>query len=87
MIVNGAEIANVSSEEFEIPARETFEIPMNVVIPSKKVFENNKNGVLGGLINSILNRSVEVQFKGDLRYKVLGFSNVYPVDKTEEIKF
>ena len=47
---------------------------------------NNKGGILGGLINSVLNKSVKVQFKGELKYKVLGFSNVYPIDKTEEIK-
>ena len=87
IVLNGAELANVSSEEFEIPARETFEIPLNIVIPANKVIENNKSSGIGGLMNSILNRSIKVQFKGDLTYKVLGFSNVYPIDKTEEIKF
>jgi len=87
IVLNGAELANVSSEEFEIPARETFEIPLNIVIPANKVIENNKSSGIGGLMNSILNRSIKVQFKGDLTYKILGFSNVYPIDKTEEIKF
>tara|TARA_B100000768_G_scaffold104544_3_gene97082 strand:+ start:5 stop:463 length:459 start_codon:yes stop_codon:yes gene_type:complete len=87
IVLNGAEIANVSSEEFEIPARETFEIPLNIVIPANKVIENNKSSGIGGLMNSILNRSIKVQFKGDLTYKILGFSNIYPIDKTEEIKF
>jgi hypothetical protein len=87
IVLNGAEIANVSSEEFEVPAREDFEIPLNVVIPAKKVIENGKSAGVGGLMNSILNRSIKVQFKGDLTYKVFGFSNVFPIDKTEEIKF
>ena len=87
IVLNGAEIANVSSEEFEVPARAAFEIPLNVVIPTKKVIENNKSGGVGGLMSSILNRSIKVQFKGNLKYKVLGFSNVYPIDKTEDIKF
>jgi hypothetical protein len=87
IVLNGAEIANVSSEEFEVPAREDFEIPLNVVIPAKKVIENNKSAGVGGLMNSILNRSIKVQFKGDLTYKVFGFSNIFPIDKTEEIKF
>ena len=86
VIINGAEVAQVSSEEFKVPARKEFSIPLKVVIPAKRVFENNKNGILGGLINSILNKSIKVQFKGDLKYKVFGFSNVYPIDKTEEIK-
>jgi hypothetical protein len=56
------------------------------VIPTKKVFQNNKNGILGGLINSFLNKSIKVRFKGNLRYKVFGFSNTYPIDKIQEIK-
>ncbi|CAM1354326.1 LEA type 2 family protein [Tenacibaculum insulae] len=86
VIVNGAEVAQVSSDEFKVPARKEFAIPLKVVIPAKKVFENNKNGILGGLLNSIINKSVKVQFKGDLKYKVLGFSHTYIIDKTEDIK-
>ena len=86
VIVNGAEVAQVSSDEFNVPARDEFFIPLNVVIPAKKVFENNKNGILGGLINSVLNKSVKIQFKGNLKYKYLGFSKVFPINKTEDIK-
>ena len=87
VIVNGAEVAQVSSDEFEVPARKEFTIPLTVLVPTKKVFENNKNGVLGGLLNSFLNKSIKVQFKGDLKYKVFGYSSVYPVDEIQEIKF
>lgn len=86
VLVNGTELAQVSSEEFKVPAREDFEIPLHVVIPAKKVFENNKNGILGGLLNSLLNKNLKVQFKGDLKYKILGISKTYTIDKTEEIK-
>ena len=86
VIVNGAELAQVSSEEFKVPSRKDFTIPLSVVIPAKQVFENNRNGILGGLINTLLNKTIKVQFKGYLKYKVLGFSKVYPVDKTQEIK-
>ena len=86
VLVNGTQLAQVSSEEFKVPANKEFSIPLKVVIPTKKVFENNKNGILGGLLSSLLNQNLKVQFKGDLKYKVLGFSKVYPIDKTEEIK-
>ncbi|CAM1333191.1 Late embryogenesis abundant protein LEA-2 subgroup domain-containing protein [Tenacibaculum aestuariivivum] len=85
VLINGVEIAQVSSEEFKVPARKEFSIPLNVAIPTRKVFKDNKNGFLGGLLNSFLNKSIKVQFKGDLRYKVLGFSHIYPVDKIENI--
>ena len=87
VILNGAEVAQVSSEEFKVPARKDFTIPLVVVIPAGKVFENNKNGILGGLLNSFLKKSIKVQFKGDIKYKVFGYSCVYPVDQIQEIKF
>ena len=86
VIINGAEVARVSSDEFKVPARNEFSIPLKVVIPSKRIFENNKNGILGGLINSIFKKSIKVTFKGNLKYKVFGFSNTYPVDMTKDLK-
>jgi hypothetical protein len=87
VILNGAEVAQVSSEEFKVPGRKDFTIPLVVVIPAGKVFENNKNGILGGLLNSFLKKSIKVQFKGVIKYKVFGYSSVYPVDQIQEIKF
>ena len=86
IIVNGAAIASVFVAEFKVPARASFSVPLTAVIPTKKVFQNNKNGILGGLINSFLNKSIKLRFKGNLRYKVFGFSNTYPIDKIQEIK-
>ena len=86
VIINGAEVAQVSSDEFKVPARNEFSIPLKIVIPSKRIFENNKNGILGGLINSIFKKSIKVTFKGNLKYKVFGFSNTYPVDITKDLK-
>lgn len=86
VFVNGAEVARVSSEEFKVPANKEFSIPLHVVIPTNKVFENNKGGILGGILSSLLNKKIDVRFKGDIKYKVLGFSNTYSIDKTEEVK-
>jgi hypothetical protein len=86
IIINEAEVAQVSSEEFKVPARDNFTVPLTAVIPTKRIFKNNENGILGGLINSLVKKTIKVQIKGDLKYKVLGFSNVYYIDKTEDIK-
>lgn len=85
VIVNGNQLAQVSSEEFKVPANKEFSIPLKVVIPAKKVFDNNKNGVLGGLLNSLISKKIKVQLKGDLKYKVFGFSHIYSIDKTEDV--
>tara|TARA_B100000809_G_C14875775_1_gene437255 strand:- start:216 stop:680 length:465 start_codon:yes stop_codon:yes gene_type:complete len=86
VIINGAEVAQVYSDVFKVPARNEFTIPLKVLIPSKRIFENNKNGILGGLINSIFKKSIKVRFKGDIKYKVFGFSSTYPVDITQDLK-
>lgn len=86
VIFNGAELAQVSSSEFKVPARNNFTVPLFFVVPTKRVFENNKNGIIGGLLNSILSKTIDVQFKGVLEYKILGFSSVYQIDATQKIK-
>ncbi|WP_439132300.1 LEA type 2 family protein [Polaribacter sp.] len=84
--VNGAAVAQVSSDEFKVPARNEFTVPLKVVIPTREIFKNNKNGILGGLLNSVLNKSIEIQFKGNLQYKVFGYASNYPVDITQNLK-
>ncbi|WGH76154.1 LEA type 2 family protein [Tenacibaculum tangerinum] len=86
VFIDEVAVAQVSSEEFKVPARKEFHIPLKVVIPSRTIFENNKNGILGGILNSLMNQRFKVHFKGDLTYKVLGFSHVYTIDKVEDVK-
>jgi len=88
VLVDGVDIAKVSSKEFKVPANDEFAVPLIVALPSKKIFDDSKGGLLGGLLNSVLNKnkSIKVQFKGDIKYKILGFSKVYTIDKTEEMK-
>lgn len=86
VFVNDVDVAKVSADEIEVPARKEFTVPLKVVIPSKRIFENNKRIFLGGLINSILKSKVKVQFKGKLKHSVFGFKTDFLIDKTEEIK-
>jgi len=41
---------------------------------------------LGGLIGSLISQNLKVQYKGDIKYKVLGYSSTYGVDETQNIK-
>lgn len=86
VFLNGSKLAKVISQPFKVPAKKDFKIPLEVEIPTKKFFENSNNSILSGLINSVLNKSVKIQLKGNLTYKVLGFSKVYPIDTTQDIK-
>ncbi|MGH1385234.1 LEA type 2 family protein [Kordia sp.] len=86
VIINNVKVAQMSSEMFEVPAGEEFTIPLKVVVPTKKVLGSNENGVLGGILNSIINKKINVQYKGIITYHKLGFSYDYEVDTTQEIK-
>ena len=83
VFINGNEMAMVSSESFDIPAKEEFTIPLKVNIPTDSIF-SNKN--IGGLIGSLFSQKIEVKYQGKIKYKVFGFSHSYNVDETEVLK-
>jgi|SRR5690606_6029143 len=83
VFVNNNEMASVSTENFEVPAKTEFSIPLKTHVPTDSIF-SNKN--LGGLIGSLFSKQVKVQYKGDIKYKVFGFSHTYSVDVTENVK-
>ncbi|QNM86807.1 hypothetical protein H9W90_06765 [Polaribacter pectinis] len=86
IFVNETEVAQVFSEEFKVPARNEFSIPLIAHIPTKKFLNTDKNGVLGGLLNSLITNKVNVRIKGNLEYVVFGFKREFLVDKTQELK-
>lgn len=83
VLINDNEMAQVSTESFKVPAKKEFSIPLKANISRDSIF-SNKN--IGGLIGSLFSKTIKVQYKGDIEYRVLGFSYTYPVDKTESIK-
>lgn len=83
VFVNDNEMASVSTESFEVPAKKEFSIPLKTKVPTDNIF-SNKN--LGGLIGSLFSKKVKVQYKGEIKYKVLGFSHYYNIDQTEDVK-
>ena len=83
VFVNGNEIAKVSSKSFKVPSKKDFTIPLTAKIPTDSLYSNNN---LGGLLGSLFSKKIKVQYKGDIKYKVFGFSHTYTVDKTEDIK-
>ena len=81
--VNNMEVGTVSSKALKVPAKKEFSIPLSANIPTKKLLNLNN---LSGLLNSVLNKSMKVQYKGDIKYKIFGFSHKYTVDEIEDIK-
>lgn len=86
IFVNGTSVAQVFSAPFKVPGNKAFSIPLSAHIPTKNILNADKNGVLGGLLNSLFTKKVTVQIKGNLQYAVFGFKSSFLIDKTEEIK-
>ncbi|WP_299117223.1 LEA type 2 family protein [uncultured Winogradskyella sp.] len=81
--VNNTEVATVVSDEFKVPSKENFTIPLIVAVASDSIIDK-KN--LGSLLGSLISQKLKVQYKGEIKYKVLGYSSTYTVDKTQDIK-
>ena len=83
VIVNGNEMASVSTESFDVPAKREFSIPLKANVPTDSLL-SDKN--LSGLLGSLFSKKIKVQYIGDIKYKVFGFSHTYTIDKTEDVK-
>ena len=83
LFVNDNEMASVSTENFKVPAKKEFTIPLKTKVPTDSVFSNKS---IAGLIGSLFSKKVKVQYIGDITYRALGFSYTYNIDKTEDVK-
>jgi hypothetical protein len=83
VFVNDSEMASVSTESFEVPAKKEFSIPLKANIPTDSLLSDKS---LSGLLGSLFSQKIKVQYKGEITYKVFGFSHTYDVDKTEDVK-
>ncbi len=81
--VNDIEVATVVSDEFNVPSKENFKIPLIVAVATDSIIDKKS---LGGLLGSLISQRLKVQYKGDIKYKVLGYSSTYTIDETQEIK-
>lgn len=82
VFVNDNEMATVSTESFDVPAKKEFTIPLKTHVPTDSLY-SNKN--LSGLLGSLFNKKIKVHYKGDIKYVVFGFSHTYSIDETEDI--
>ncbi|QRM90920.1 hypothetical protein FG167_17265 [Lacinutrix sp. WUR7] len=83
VFVNNNQMATVTTESFKVPARKEFSIPLKANVPTDSIFSDKS---LSGLLGSLLSQKMKVQYKGQIKYKVFGFSHTYDVDQTENVK-
>ena len=66
-----------------MPSNKRFTIPLTVAVATDSIIDKKSIGVLLG---SLISQRLKVQYKGEIDYKVLGYSSSYDIDKTQDIK-
>lgn len=81
--INATEVAKFVSEEFKVPSKKDFKIPLTVAIATDSIVDKKS---IGGLLGSLISQKLEVQYKGEIKYKVFGYSSTYKIDETQNVK-
>jgi hypothetical protein len=81
--VNDTQVAIIVSDEFNVPSKENFKIPLIVAVATDSIRDKKS---IGGLLNSLISRRLKVQYKGSIKYKFLSYSSSYSIDETQELK-
>ena len=82
--INDVPVGSVSAnEDFKVPLKNTFTVPLQITVPIEKIYKN-KNGLLS-ILQGVLRKKINVNFKGNLIYKIGGLQYKYPIDTTEEL--
>ncbi len=81
--INEANVGHIlDSTEVDVPANEVFYVPVRVTVPTKVIMGN----LISSFFSAAEDRKVEVQYKGHVRMKALGFKFKLPINAKSKIK-
>ncbi len=83
ILINDVALGKISSEDFKVPAHKEFKVPLEVTINTKEILGSNS---ISGILNSFVKKTIKVQYKGDIIYRLVGSSFKYHIDTTENVK-
>ncbi len=87
IIVNGVEVTEIDqNQSIEVPKYSDFTVPVNFSFNPQRLLNENK-GFLKNALKSFLDKSLEVQYVGEVTLKVVGVEFDVPVDYTEMVSF
>ena len=82
--VNTIDLGNVNSDDFQVPSKKEFTVPIVFEIPYNRIFKDKENIVLN-VLTALQTKTIEVSYKGNITYKLGAFTYDYPMDYTEII--
>ena len=78
-------VGHIKTKEFNVPARDTFMIPLQGKIATEKILKKNGKSILSNLLSIVSSKKVKVRFEGDILFKKGPFSYTYKVNQTNQI--
>lgn len=78
-------VGSISAEEFNVPVRDTFLIPLKGNIATSKIFKKKGSDILNTVLSILQKKKVAIRFKGDIVFKKGPFSYTYNLDHTNEV--
>jgi LEA14-like dessication related protein len=69
----------------EVPAQAEFRVPLTFRAKPQDIYQNDRNGLIGGAINALLNKQVEVHYQGSITVSMAGINYEAPIDYREEV--
>ncbi len=85
IIGNGINLGTVTIHSpSEVPAKENFDVSMRASFPPSALLKD-KGGFIGGILSSVIDKKVELEFKGYLDVEIMGISIQVPVEEFEEL--
>lgn len=85
IFVNKVKVGNANQRIYsEVPANAEFTIPVDCTFGIKDIMAD-QGGSLGGLLNAVLEKKLDLKYEGTIRLKVAGIEFDVPVEYEQEI--
>lgn len=85
VFIDDIEAGIISSESFDVPSKNEFTIPLQGTFSLSKIYKKNASGILGSVLKAIQTDSLQIRYKGNIRYHLGSFSYPYAIDKTQKV--
>jgi len=85
VFIDNIHVGAILAKEFKVPSKSEFAIPLEGTFSLSKIYNNNKNSILGSVLKAIQTDSITIQYKGVIRYHLGSFSYPYKIDKQQKI--
>ena len=87
VIVNDVPAGKINQDlAIPVPANAEFIVPLTATISPKDIYDKDRGGALGGIVNAVLKKKVDVHYKGTVKMKIAGFPYTLKVDYEEEVR-